>query len=108
MSKAQLLTIIVIALQAILLILCGYSVDSPVFWIAFGIVMIDYWHSHREWPLEQHWLGFGVQMFPIVLWAVLIWLFDIKMSAFFVIMISSVIASFCGLHQKKMERKGDV
>lgn len=106
MSRSQLLTIIIFAMQAILLMVCGYSAENPVFWIAFGIVMIDYYHSHWEWTLEQHWIGFGVQMFTIVLWAVLIWLFDIKMSAFFVIMISSVITSFCGLHQKKMERKG--
>lgn len=105
MKRSQLLTVIIIAIQAIFLVMSGYSLESPVFWIALAIVMIDYYHSHREWSLEQCWVGFGVQMIPIVLWAILIWYFDIKMSAFFVVMISGVVASFYGLHLKSTKRK---
>lgn len=105
MKKLQLLTIIIVAIHAMLLILCGYSLESPVFWIALVIVLIDYWHSQRKWPLEQHWLGFGVQMFPIVLWAILIWYFHIKTSAFFVIMISGAIVSLCGSYQRDLKRR---
>ena len=105
MKRSQLLTIIIIAIQTIFLVMSGYSLESPVFWIALAIVMIDYYHSHREWSLEQCWVGFGVQMIPIVLWALLIWYFNIKMSEFFVVMISGVVASFCGLHQKNSKRK---
>lgn len=108
MSKQKLFAIIVAAVQAILLQLCGYTVESAEFWIAFIIVMLEYWHSYREWTLEQHWIGFGVQLFTIFLWAVLILRFDIKLPVFFVIMISGVIVSFCGLHQKRLKRKGEL